>query len=320
VQTDGSAAIPWHNACNSPFNNSIDTRTAMHLSRTALLLIACGFAMQAHAQSYLSPKPPQYSSDDTFRLEIDIVYGGYDTIMRLDDTTNAVEVDGVLTGIVRGTTISGEEDLGLPSSQVLGQVELTLLPGEHHLVRFSGLSMRRSAQTVLVRNVSWGNDDFLAGERIDSYLNFSMVGLSYGYLPLRSDRYELGATFGIQFTSVSLNAQVPARSIREGESAVAPLPLFGIEGRYDFTRRWSVDARWQYLSAAWAETFGSDLKGKEGTVTDGRIAVRWRQNPHWVYGLGYRFFDLDLSAPSSDPAGAITMSMTGPLLFVQGSL
>jgi hypothetical protein len=98
------------------------------------------------------------------------------------------------------------------------------------------------------------------------------------------------------------------------------LPLFGIEGRYEIARHWSVDARYQYLSAALVETFGADLKGKEGTVTDGRIAVRFRQNQHIVYGLGYRFFELEFLAPSSDPAGAVSMKMTGPMLFMQGSL
>jgi hypothetical protein len=117
-----------------------------------------------------------------------------------------------------------------------------------------------------------------------------------------------------------MNVEAPAKAIREAENGVAPLPMFGIEGRYEFTRRWSVDARYTYVSAAWAESFGADLKDKEGTVSDGRIAVRWRQNQHLVFGLGYRFFNLDISAPSSDPAGAVTMGMSGPLLFVQGSL
>jgi hypothetical protein len=308
--------------------SQIYKKATMRLARTALLLIASGMALQAQAQSYLSPTPEKYSVEDRFRLEVDVLYGSYDTQMRLDDTTNAVDVNGKLTGIVKGTTISGEDDLGLAKSQVLGQVELTLLPGRHHLVRLNALSMRRSAQTVLTRNINWGNnanntngnDAFVKGDRVDSFLNYSMVGLSYGYLPLRTDRYELGITFGIQFTTVGMNVEVPAKAIREAENGVAPLPMFGIEGRYEFTRRWSVDARYTYVSAAWAESFGADLKDKEGTVSDGRIAVRWRQNQHLVFGLGYRFFNLDISAPSSDPAGAVTMGMSGPLLFVQGSL
>jgi hypothetical protein len=296
-----------------------------------LLLIGCVIALQVQAQSYLSPNPKPYAIEDRFRLEVDVLYGSYDTQMRLDDATGpgiTTNLDGTLKGIQRGTTVSGENDLGLAKSQILGQVELTLLPGQHHMVRLNALSMRRSAQVVLTRNINWGtnannangNDAFVAGDHIDSFLNYSMVGLAYGYLPLRTDRYELGATIGVQYTTVGMNIDAPAKGIRESENAAAPLPMLGIEGRYEFTRHWSVDVRWQYSSAVWAEAFGKDLKQKEGTVSDARVAVRWRQNAHLVFGLGYRSFGLEVLAPVTDPAGAVTLKMSGPLLFVQGSL
>ena len=50
--------------------------------------------------------------------------------------------------------------------------------------------------------------------------------------------------------------------------------MIGLEGRYDFSRRWSVDGRYQYLSVSQDET--------DAKLTDARIAVRWRQNQHWV--------------------------------------
>ena len=113
-----------------------------------ILIAGCGIAFQAQAQSYLSPKPPRHSFEDRFRIEVDILYGAYDTQIRLDE----VMTNG---NVARGTVVSGEEDLGLASSQVLGQVELTLLPGKHHMVRFNALSMRRDGRHVLTRNISW---------------------------------------------------------------------------------------------------------------------------------------------------------------------
>ena len=44
-----------------------------------------------------------------------------------------------------GTEINAEDDLGLEDFQLLPQVELTLLPGERHLVRLSAFAMHRSA-------------------------------------------------------------------------------------------------------------------------------------------------------------------------------
>jgi len=302
-------------------------KTAMHLSKTALsritlwvLVAGCGAAFQSQAQSYLSPNPPQHAYEDRFRLEVDMLYGAYNTQVRLDKvTTNA----GSITAVTPGTTVSGETDLGLAKSQVLGQVELTLLPGKHHMVRFNALSMRRDANHVLTRNISWGNEltPYVIGDRVDSHLNLSLIGLTYGYLPLRTDRYELGVSFGVQIASVSANAEVRAtHPPRSAEAAAGPIPVFGLEGRYDFTRRWSVDARWQYLSLGWAKSFGADLSGVQATISDGRLALRWRQNQHLLYGLGYRYFNLNASASSTDPSGMVTLGLTGPVLFLQASL
>ena len=296
----------------------------------ALGVIALTAQVPANAQSYLNPGPPRTAIDDRFRLEVDMLYGTYDTQIRLDEVVNVGGVDVVTPG----TAVSAEEDFGLANKRFLGQVELTLLPGDHHLVRLNGLSMRRNGSQTLTRNVSWDNDDFAVGERVDSQLNLSLIGLTYGYLPLRTDRYELGLSFGLQILSVTANAEVRSRMIRESESAAGPVPMWGLEGRYEFTRRWSVDARIQYfglnmieLLADVGDAFGADvqdvydeLANKTGTIMDGRIALRWRQNQHLIYGLGYRYFDMDVQSPDSDPAGAVTLSLTGPMLFVQASL
>jgi hypothetical protein len=282
-------------------------------------LIAIGLtfaAANASAQSYLSPEPPPNSVEDRFRLELDLFQGSYDTRMRLD---LVVPVAGMNPIVIPGTELSAEDDLGLPSSQLLGQIELTLLPGKHHLIRFNALSMRREGSAVLTKPVLWGNSVYVVGDRIDSHFNLTMVGLTYGYLPFRTDRFELGATFGIQIASVDANA-VSTRNTRSDESADGPVPLIGIEARYDFSRRWSVDGRFQYLSLGLIEKAGVDLSGVEGQITDFRVALRWRQNQHFVYGLGYRSYNVDVNATESDPSGMVTMSLSGPLLFIQASL
>jgi hypothetical protein len=288
-------------------------KITMRLFSTVLLLIGCGFVCDAQAQSYLKPKPPKNALDERFRIEVGTMYGSYDTKIRIDERA----LNGATT---RGTVISAEDDLGLKDAQLLGQVELTLLPGRHHMVRFTALSMRRKGATTLTRNVSWEDSDFLVGERIDSYFNLSLVGLTYGWLPIRNDRYELGLSFGLQVGSVSGNAEALAtQGPREAESAAGPLPLVGIEGRFDITKRWSVDARWQYLQVSWFKSFG-DLNDVNASITDGRLAVRWRQNQHLIYGLGYRYFNIDVLAPTSDPSGEVTLNFAGPLLFIQASL
>ena len=288
-------ATSWHNEANHYTN-----RTMKHISLVVALIIIA-FAKDANAQSYLSPNPPAHSVDDRFRLEVDLLHSGYDTQVRLDPTAQTP-----------GTEISAEDDLGLDSSSTTLQVELTLLPGKHHMVRLQGLSMRREGSAILTKNILWDNNLYLAGERADSHLNVSMIGLTYGWLPFRKDRYELGVTFGIQIAAVDANAEVRARVVRPADNGVAPIPVVGLEGRFDFTRRWSVGGRFQYLTV--------NAEDVDGTLTDARLALRWRQNQHLIYGLGYRYFNLDIVSANTNTPGLVHLSMTGPMLFVQGSL
>lgn len=272
--------------------------------------LALWAAASAHAQSYLSPNPPPDVIEARFRLEVDALYGTYDTRLRLDNTTLNTP----------GTSVSGEDDLGLDKSQFLGQVELTLLPGEHHFVRLGVLSMRRSGSHVLTRDVSWKNDTFFAGERVDSFLNLSLVGLTYGYMPFRTDRYDVAATFGLHIVDASGNVTQGTPVSFDSDSGVGALPLLGLEGHYDFTRRWSAEARFEFASASWASVFGADLKGLSAKVTDARLAVRYRPTQHLLFGLGYRRFKIEVDAPNSNPAGSVSLQLSAPLLFMQGSL
>jgi hypothetical protein len=248
-----------------------------------------------------APKARPNVIEDRFRAELSLLGAGFDTDLRLDPSQT-----------VQGTKVSAEDDLGLDDSQFLVLGELTLLPGEHHLVRLNGLSVRRSAQTRLGRTIIFDDDVYFRGERVDSELNLSMFGLTYGYRFIGSERAELAATFGIQVAEVEANAVVRSRMVRDPESGVAPLPLLGLEGRFNFTPRWSVEARVQYLSANADEV--------DGSIFDTRAAIAWRTNPHLVFGLGYRSFAIDVDSENESTPGLVDMKISGPTLFMRASL
>jgi hypothetical protein len=143
-------------------------------------------------------------------------------------------------------------------------------------------------------------------------LNLSLFGLTCGYRFYASNRAELTGTFGIQIASVEANAVVRSRVIRESEDGVAPLPLIGVEGRYDFSDHWSVEGRLQYLSA--------NIDDVDGSIMDGRLALTWRLNPYLVFGFGYRNFSVEIDSRNLDTPGLVDMKISGPLLFARASL
>ena len=230
-----------------------------------------------------------------------MLYTGFDTQLRVDES---------LTN--QGTEISAEDDLGLDDSKLLVQGELTLLPGERHLVRLSGMTARRSAEKDIESVIEFDDEVYQIGERVNSELNLTMFGLTYGYRFLVKERGELTGTFGIQIAEVEANAVVRNRVVREAESGVAPLPFIGIEGRFDFSSRWSAEARLQYLTV--------DIEDVDGSITDARFALTWRKNPHLVFGLGYRSFTIEVDSRDEGTPGFVDLSMDGPLLFMRASL
>lgn len=255
----------------------------------------------APAKAAFGPEPKPRVVEDRFRVEVSLLGASLDTKLRVDESL-----------ALPGTELDVEDDLGLDDSELMPQAELTLLPGDHHLIRLSGLSTRRSAQKVIEEEIFFDDEVYEPGERVDSELNLTLFGLTYGYRFLVRDRAELTATFGIQIASVEANAVVRSRVLREAESGVAPLPLLGVEGRYDFTDHWSMEGRLQYLAA--------NIEDVDGSILDARVAVTWRMNPYLAFGLGYRSFSIDVDSQNEDDPGLVEMEIAGPLLFVRANL
>jgi len=248
-----------------------------------------------------APKPKPNVVEDRLRLEINLLWASPSTKLRVDESPTQP-----------GTEINAEDDLGLDDSQLLPQVELTLLPGERHLIRLSRFAIDRSAAKHLEKNISFDDQDYLVGERVDSILNLTMFGLTYGYRFIRTQQAEISASFGIQIADVEANAVVRSRVVRESESGVAPLPLLGLEGRYDFSPRWSMEARVQYLTVNETDV--------DGSILDARLGVTWRMNPYLLFGLGYRTFQIDIDSADEDTSGFVDLTVAGPLLFVRASM
>jgi hypothetical protein len=279
-------------------HRSKSTRASL---RAALILLAASPTLAFAQLPDWAPKPPPRVVEDRFRVEATLFGANYDTKLRIDESLTEP-----------GTLIDAEDDLALDENELLLQAEITLLPGERHLVRLSGLSSRRAAQTFLDDDIIFDDEEYFEGERVDSKLNLTMVGLTYGYRFIVRDRGELTATFGIQVTEVEANAVVRSRVIREDESGVAPLPLVGIEGRFDFSERWSAEARLQYLTA--------DIDDVDGEILDARIALTWRLNPYLVFGAGYRQFSIEIDSLDEGTPGFVDATISGPLLFMRASL
>ena len=248
-----------------------------------------------------APQPKPHVIEDRFRVEVMGVGAGYDTQLRMDPSL-----------VTQGTLVNAEDDLGLDDSKLLPLAEITLLPGERHLIRLSGFGLRRSARRTIDRTIVFDDQTYAPNEVVDSTLNLTMLGLTYGYSIVQTRGVDIALSFGVQVIEVEAKAVVKSRVVRDAETGVTPLPLVGVEGRYDFNDRWSVEARVQYLSVEFDDI--------DGSLMDARAALTWRTNPHLVFGLGYRSFNVEVDSRDIDTPGFFDLEMAGPLLFLRASL
>jgi hypothetical protein len=283
-------------------------RSALRIKLAGCALLLAGFATTSVAAEFSRFEPKPRVLEDLFRVEVSAVGASYNTVVRLDADNSTLP----------NTTINIEDDLGLDDLRALVQGEITFLPGERHLLRLSGQGTRRSAIKQLQRTITFEDDTFVVNGRVASKLDLTLFGLTYGYRFLKRERFELDATFSIQIAEIDANitgrdaAGNQIRSSQDAEDGVAPIPLLGFEGRYDFGSRWSAEGRVQGV--------GANTQDVQGLIIDARLALTWRQSPYLVYGIGYRRFSIDIDSDDPDDSGQIDLDIKGPMLFLRGSL
>jgi hypothetical protein len=266
------------------------------------LIVLCSCVSQlASARPPWEKDPPPNLIEDILRVEVNVLSASYDTTARVD----AIPEEP-------GTVFSAENDFKMPESEYLISGEITLLPGERHLIRLSGLNTQRDGHAKLLRNIDYDAETYRVNEIVDSTLNLRLFGVTYGFRMISNDRMEITPTFGIQIGEYKTNAVVRSRVLREPSGDVSPVPVIGADLRYDFTPRWSIEGRVQYVKVS--------ISDVDASLLDWRAGVNWRFNPHFVMGLGYRSFRIDAESADEGSSGIVDLKLSGPMLYLRASL
>lgn len=226
----------------------------------AFLLLASG---AAHAADRLGTP-----FGDRFRLTSGLLSVATETQVRSDADNGSP-----------GTLVSGEKDLGLRERTEMADVEAELRLRPRHKLRFNYFQLDRRAQTQLTRQIDFGNQSYLVDDFTQSRLAVSNFSVTYSYLFMRRERFELGASLGLQMYQFEGDVDVPARLIKEQESESAPVPILGLEAAVRFSSRWHAEARAEYLSAT--------VDQVEGNMKNLRAGVFYRFSNNIAAGLGY---------------------------------
>ncbi len=240
--------------------------------------------------------------EDRFRLTMGAWSASTETTLRADANDGSP-----------GTLLSAEGDFGMRERSEMADVEVELRLRPRHKLRLNFFQLDRQATTVLTRQLEFGEQTYLVDDVTDSQLDIGNFSVSYSYMFVRRDRFELGASFGLHLYEFNGRVAVPARLIEEEESEAGPVPLVGLEGAVRFNSRWHAEARMEYLG------FSADRGDVRVRFTNLRAGVFYRFNDNMSAGLGYVMLDSNVRLKDPGNSGRWEFSNRGgELLFRVG--
>lgn len=239
--------------------------------------------------------------EDRFRLTSGLFSARTATDIRIDPST----------GPITGTEVSGESDLGWRDRSEQADVEAELRPRLRHKLRFGYFQSKRDASTVLDRQVVFGDEVYQNAERVESKFDVSDFNLTYAYMFLRRDRFELGASLGLHLYQFEAEASVPARLVEESEKRAGPVPAAGLEALVRITDRVHVEARGEYLNVQVDEV--------EGSLRNWKAAVFYRFNNNIAIGAGYMALNTKVLVTETGDSGRLNFDNRGGELLLRVS-
>ena len=225
------------------------------------------------------------------------------TTIRLDPSTTQ-----------KGTTLSGEDDLGLDDKIDQGRMEFDIRMRENNHVRIDYFKLNRFAEQPLPRDIVFGDippTQTRAGTNFRTKLDWRVLTLTYTYSFVHTDRFEGGLGLGIHIIEAHAEGSEPGTLIREKADEVGIFPTVAASLAFRISKRWSVTARGQQFSAS-PEDF-------DGMMADYHADIQYRWHRNFSVGLGYTMLKTDLTVFDPDQPLLFNLDTKGPEIFFRAS-
>ena len=239
-------------------------------------------------------------SDDDTRFSISL--GVF-----LTNRDSQTSLDGV--GGARGTDVDLEDDLGLDNKDSVFRVDAFFRFNDKHRLDFSAFDLSRSATINIQRDIEWNGTLFPLNTAIDSDVDLAIYKLAYTWSFLHGENSSLGVTAGLYIADVGTLIVGELIGEREGHGATAPLPVFGLRGRYDFSDKVSFRGA--------AEFFALEYQDFDGSLYDIYAGIDYQLFDHVAIGLGINSVKMDIGITKTYFDGKLDWQYDGGLLFVK---
>ncbi|MCZ6779047.1 MAG: hypothetical protein O7F16_08755 [Acidobacteria bacterium] len=273
----------------------------MFLCRTLLFfvvtLLCAGLAAPVQAQERYDDSKPR----EKFQIRV----GGYyqrdiKTTLRIDSTS-----------VNLGSFLELEDNLDVDSELSVLRVDGFYRFNPRHRIDWTWYVSNREGLTTLEEDLEIGDQIFPAGASVESELKSSLLKIGYSWSFINVRKYEFYLGGGLNFNDFSFRfvGQTGTEIFVEDEGVVFPLPTVNFGGRYNFTEKTQLSARWELFDLAYG-----DYEGRLQEVT---LTLEHNTFNHIGFGGALSSFLTQLEIDDDDWRGELERSHNGVQLFMK---
>lgn len=243
----------------------------------AVLLPACLAATQAMA-----------AFDETYKLNVGGLVTNFETSLRINSRDESIDEE-----------IKLEDRLGFDSQVRLGFIRGFWRMAERHRLSLLYTPVRRTSELTSQNDVEIGGNILKAGAYIGTSVRTHIFDFEYVYSFYKRPQTELGVTLGLYWMNSVVELNAAGEVIFEGETTpefrtdyqadqrlIAPLPLIGLIGAYEFNDKWRVKAAMRF--------FDVTISDIEGYIFSSSLSTEYYFTRHIGLGASLAAFDLSV--------------------------
>ncbi|MCG6947404.1 MAG: hypothetical protein LJE93_00600 [Acidobacteria bacterium] len=241
-----------------------------------------------------APAAAQGMSDslfDTFNIKLEGSWVRSATTIRLDSE-----------GQGKGTTLSFEDDLGLPDKKTVPSLSFEWQFARKHRLGVRWQDINRGSVTQVLEEIEWGGEIIPIDAEVTLDFDIRSLSADYTYYPWIKERWAGGIGLGIRSMGLRTILRADGSELEAEIDGTAPLPYINFEYRRMLGERWRLKAQ-----VGWLEVKISDIKGGQYI---GRLAAEYLSTRRWGFGaaINYSAIDVDwesIKGPEEDLLTAI---------------
>lgn len=229
---------------------------------------------------------------------------------KIDSTFQASSPGGAI-----GTSISGENDLGLEDNSTIGSVLLGARLGDRWRMEFEYFKLDRRTERSTSRVIDFGNVSYPVSASLASEFESAVYRLSAGYSFFRTPNAEFGAVAGLHYTEFGVALEgagtiggVGSAAAREERRENLLLPTVGLYHTWAFAPKWILGSR--------VDVFSLNRNERKGTLVNAQANLMYRFTPNVALGVGYRLNDYRIRANEPDWQGELRYKFRGPQVLL----